>query len=164
MHRCLCCLIWTYFFALYVLVNALCAGFACAHCEDNGCSAGDCIAACENALASRCAAFVCLDAALTGEGQTLGGVADQRVGAGADGDNDSVNVEDPVRALNGNGLAATLFVRLAELLLLKLDAGDVAVLAGVDGYGLLSSLNSMPSASACSTSSLRAGSSSLPRR
>ena len=66
------------FFALYVFINALCAGFACAHCEDNGCSAGDCIAACENALASRCAAFVCLDAALTGEGQTLGGVADQR--------------------------------------------------------------------------------------
>lgn len=121
------------FFALYVFINALCAGFACAHCEDNGCSAGDCIAACENALASRCAAFVCLDAALTGEGQTLGGVADQRVGAGADGDNDSVNVEDPVRALNGNGLAATLFVRLAELLLLKLDAGDVAVL-GLRGW------------------------------
>lgn len=82
--------------ALYVLVDALCAGFACAHCEDNGCSAGDCVAACENALASRCAAFVCLNAALTGEGQTLGGVADQGVGAGADGDNDGINVEDPV--------------------------------------------------------------------
>ena len=125
------------FFALYVLVNALRAGFACAHCEDNGCGAGDSVASCKHALTGGSAALVGLDAALTCKGKTLCGVADQGIGAGADCDNNGVNIENPVRALNGNRLAATLFIGLAELLLLKLDAGDVTVLACMDGDGVV---------------------------
>ena len=67
------------FFALDVLVDALGAGLACAHGEDNGGSSGDSVAAREHALARRAAALVGFDAALAGEGQALGRVADQLV-------------------------------------------------------------------------------------
>ena len=60
------------FFALDVLVDALGAGLACAHGEDNGGSSGDSVAAREHALARRAAALVGFDAALAGEGQASG--------------------------------------------------------------------------------------------
>ena len=80
------------FLGLDVLVDALRAGFARAHREDDRGAAGDGVAAGKDALARGHAALVGLDAALLREGQALGRVADQGVGAGADGDDDGVDV------------------------------------------------------------------------
>ncbi len=84
--------------ALDVLVDALGAGLACAHGKNDSGGAGDSVAAGENAFLGGAAALVGLNAALAGEGEALSGVADQGVGAGADGDDDSVNIQDPLGA------------------------------------------------------------------
>ena len=118
--------------ALDIVVNGDGARLAGAHGQDDGGRAGDGVAAGEDALAGRHAALVGLNAALAGEGETAGGVADEGVGAGADGDDDGVHVQDPLAALHGDGRTAALLVGLAQLLALQLDAGDKAVLARED--------------------------------
>ena len=89
--------------ALDVLVDGLCAFLACAHCQNNGCSTGNSVAAGENAFTGGNTELVCVDAALLGEVQALSGLTDQGVGAGADCDNNGVALENPLAAGDGNG-------------------------------------------------------------
>ena len=123
-----------------VFVNAPGRGLAGAHGEDYGGGAGDRVAAGKDAGTGGHAALIGLNAALLGELQTRGRVADQGVRAGADGDDDGVDFQNPVGVLYRDGLAAALLIGLAQFLADQLDPGDMAFLVAVNGAGVVQQL------------------------
>ena len=121
-----------------IFVDSCCRCLTCAHSGDNGCCAGNCVTACEDALTGGLAgALFNDDAAMLVDIEALGGGLDEGVGAGADSYNNGINIEYEFAALNGDGTAATLFIGFAELHADALYAGNEAVLGIAPVIGIV---------------------------
>ena len=94
--------------------------------------------------------------------QARGALGEERVGAGADGDDHGVDVQHEFGARDGHRPPPPGGVGLAQFHRAGIHAGQTMPVARRPGIaaGLVSSRNSMPSSSAWWTSSPRAGSSS----
>ena len=117
---------------LDVLVDGGGGSLACAHGQDDGGGAGDGVTAGEHALTGGLALLIGDQAAVLVGLQALGGHAQQRVGAGAQGVDHGVHLQHEVGVGHGIGPAATPLVGLAQLHADALDAGDIAVLVADD--------------------------------
>ena len=92
------------------------------------------IAAGEYAFAAGLTVFICLDAALLGSDKSVCGAEDQRIGTGADGDDDCITINDPVGIGDGNRSSSSFFIRLAQFHLLNFHSDDTIVLVAKDLY------------------------------
>lgn len=116
-------------FIAEILVDRLCSRLARTHCGNNGCGTGNGITAGVNAFATcETCSFFNNNSALFVYLKTLGGGLDERVGAGADCDDNGVDIKHKLAAGHGNGTAAALFIGFAEFHADALHAGDETVL------------------------------------
>ena len=83
-------------------MDGLCGKFAGTHRGDDGCSTGDCVAACVDAFLGGGAVIVDDDTAVAVDIKTGCGVLDQRVGGGTDSHNDCVDIDHEFASLNGD--------------------------------------------------------------
>ena len=119
-------------FLLQILVDGSGGLLAGAHSQNDGCSAGNGVAACEDALTGGHLILVDDQAALPVGLQTGSGGTDQGVGAGAQTHDDGIHIQDELTALDLDGTAATGSVRLTQFHADALHAADTAVLVADD--------------------------------
>ena len=122
-----------------VLVNGSCALLTCTHGQNDGGSAGDSVAAGENAVAGGHLVLIDDQATLAVGLQTGSGGANQGVGAGAQGHDDGVHIQHELGIGDLDGTAAAGSVGLTQLHTDALHAADTAVFTGHDLDGIINS-------------------------